>query len=144
MFVVLPRKVNTMLPRTLLRANLAHVEPNRSGSLSRGKGISVCCVLSVETVSWRSGISFAAKWRMKSVWFSYSFINLKRYCEIQKVLIKITKVYARTRLSTAARGCCASMLDTNTVNKRTSLPRTNSRAQSIPSLTVSSSTLLQC
>jgi hypothetical protein len=39
--VAFPRKVDTMLPR----ANLARVEPNRSGSLSRGKGISVCCVL---------------------------------------------------------------------------------------------------
>jgi hypothetical protein len=47
MFVALPRKVDTMLPR----ANLTRVEPNRSGSLSRGKGISVCCALSVETVS---------------------------------------------------------------------------------------------
>jgi hypothetical protein len=35
MFVALPRKVDTMLPR----ANLARVEPNWSGSLSRGKGI---------------------------------------------------------------------------------------------------------
>jgi hypothetical protein len=32
------------------RAKLARDEPNRSGSLSRGKGISVCCALSVETV----------------------------------------------------------------------------------------------
>jgi hypothetical protein len=43
-----------MLPRaaerTLPRANLA-------------RGIS----LSVETVLWRSGVSFAAKWRMKNV-----------------------------------------------------------------------------
>jgi hypothetical protein len=43
MFVALPRKVDTMLPsaaeRTLPRANLPRVEPNRSGSLSRGKGI---------------------------------------------------------------------------------------------------------
>jgi hypothetical protein len=31
-------------------ANLAHVEPNQSGSLPHGKGISVCCALSVETV----------------------------------------------------------------------------------------------
>jgi hypothetical protein len=46
MFVALPRKVDTMLPRT----NLARVQPNWSGSLSRGKGISVCCALSVETV----------------------------------------------------------------------------------------------
>jgi hypothetical protein len=59
----LPRKVDTMLPRV----NLARVEPNRSGSLTRGKEISVCCVLSVETVLCRSGVSFAAKWRMKSV-----------------------------------------------------------------------------
>jgi hypothetical protein len=51
MFVALPRNVDTMLPR----ANLARVEPNRSGSLSRGKGISVCCALSVETVLWCSG-----------------------------------------------------------------------------------------
>jgi hypothetical protein len=49
MFVALPRNGDTMLPR----ANLARVEPNRSGSLSRGKGISVCCALSVETVLWR-------------------------------------------------------------------------------------------
>jgi hypothetical protein len=59
MFVALPRKFDTMLPRaaerTLPRANLARVEPNLSGSLSRGKGISVCCALSVETVLWRSG-----------------------------------------------------------------------------------------
>jgi hypothetical protein len=46
MFLALPRKVDTMLPR----ANLARVEPNLSGSLSRGKGISMCCALSVETV----------------------------------------------------------------------------------------------
>ena len=45
-FVALPRKVDTMLPR----ANLAPVEPNRSGSLSSGKWISVYCALSVETV----------------------------------------------------------------------------------------------
>jgi hypothetical protein len=54
MIVALPRKVDTMLPlaaeRTLPRTNLARVEPNRSGTLSRGKGISVCCALSVETV----------------------------------------------------------------------------------------------
>jgi hypothetical protein len=63
-FAALPRKVDTMLPRaaerTLPRANLARVEPNQSGSLSRGKGISVCCALSAETVVWRSGVSFAA------------------------------------------------------------------------------------
>jgi hypothetical protein len=63
-FVALPPKVDTMLPRaaerTLQRANLARVEPNWSGSLSRGKGISVCCALSVETVLRRSGVSFAA------------------------------------------------------------------------------------
>jgi hypothetical protein len=40
MFVALPRKIDTMLPR----ANLARVEQNRSGSLSRGKGISVSSV----------------------------------------------------------------------------------------------------
>lgn len=71
MFIALPRKVNTMLLRaaelTLLRTNLARVEPNRSGSLSGGKGISVCCALSDETVLWLSGVSFVAKWRMKSV-----------------------------------------------------------------------------
>jgi hypothetical protein len=64
MLVALPRKVDTTLPRaaerTLPHANLARVEPNRSGSLSRGKGISVCCALSVETVLRRSGVSFAA------------------------------------------------------------------------------------
>jgi hypothetical protein len=38
------------------------------------------------------------------------------------------------RPSTAARGCRTSMLDTNTVNKRTSLPRKNSCGQSIQSL----------
>jgi hypothetical protein len=142
MFVALPHKVDTMLPReaerTLPRANLARVEPNRSGSWSRGKGISLGCALSVETVLWRSGVSFAAKWRMKSVSLSYSFINLKRYCGIQKVLITITEVYARTHRSTAARGCRTSMLDTNTVNRRTSLSsRTAARgisSQSIPSL----------
>jgi hypothetical protein len=57
MFVALPRKADAMLPpaaeRTLLRANLARVESNRSGSSSRGKGISLCCALSVETVLWR-------------------------------------------------------------------------------------------
>jgi hypothetical protein len=40
MFIALPRKVDTMLlravERTLPRAKLALVEPNRSGSLSRG------------------------------------------------------------------------------------------------------------
>jgi hypothetical protein len=54
MFVALPHKVDTILPReaerTLPRANLACVEPNRSRSLSHGKGISVFCALSVETV----------------------------------------------------------------------------------------------
>jgi hypothetical protein len=63
MFVALPRKVNAMLPhateQTLPRANLACVEPNWSCSLSCGKGISVCYALSVETVLWRSGVSFA-------------------------------------------------------------------------------------
>ena len=53
-FVALRSKVDTMLPRaaerTLPHSNLARVEPNRSGSLSRRKGISVCCALSVETV----------------------------------------------------------------------------------------------
>jgi hypothetical protein len=53
MFVALPRKVDTILPR----ANLERVEPNRSGSLSRGKGILVCCALSVETVLWSSTFS---------------------------------------------------------------------------------------
>jgi hypothetical protein len=81
MFVALPSKVDTTLPhaaeqilplphaaeQTLPRANLARVEPNRSGSLSRDNGISVCCALSVETVLWCSGVSFAAKWRMNSV-----------------------------------------------------------------------------
>jgi hypothetical protein len=57
-FVALPRAAERTLPRT----NLARVEPNRGGSLSRGKGISVCSALSVETVFWRSGVSFAAKW----------------------------------------------------------------------------------
>jgi hypothetical protein len=56
MFVALPRKVDTMLPRAaeraLPRANLAVVEQNWSGTLSRGKGISMCCALSVETVLW--------------------------------------------------------------------------------------------
>jgi hypothetical protein len=54
MFVTLPRKVDTILPRraerTLPRANLAIEELNRSGSLSRSKRISVCCAHSVETV----------------------------------------------------------------------------------------------
>jgi hypothetical protein len=75
MFVASPRKVDTMLPRaaerTLPRDNFERVEPNRSCSLSRGKGISVCCALSVEAFLWRQ--------------------------------------------STAARGCRASMLDTNAV-----------------------------
>jgi hypothetical protein len=64
MFVALPRKVDTMLlraaERTLPRANLARVEPYRSISLSRDKGISVCCAPSVETALWRSGVSLAA------------------------------------------------------------------------------------
>jgi hypothetical protein len=59
-FVALPRKVDTMLPSS----NLARVEPNRGGSLTRGKGISVCYALSVETrrscgvpvfLSWQNG-----------------------------------------------------------------------------------------
>jgi hypothetical protein len=54
-FIALPLKVSTML----LRANLVHVEPNWSGSLSCVKGISVCFALSVETVLWCSGVSFA-------------------------------------------------------------------------------------
>jgi hypothetical protein len=62
MFVALPLKVDTILPhaaeRTLPRTNLARVEPNRSGSLSRGKGISVC--FSVEKVLWRCCVSFEA------------------------------------------------------------------------------------
>jgi hypothetical protein len=45
-----------MLPR----ANFARVEPSRNGSLSRGKEISVCFALSVDTVLWRSSVSFAA------------------------------------------------------------------------------------
>jgi hypothetical protein len=49
MFVALPRKFDTMLPRATQRT-LPRVDPNRSGSLSRGKGISMCCALSVETV----------------------------------------------------------------------------------------------
>jgi hypothetical protein len=65
MLVALPRKVDTMLPRaaerTLPLANLERVEQNRSGSLSRGKGISACCALSVETALWCSGVSFAEK-----------------------------------------------------------------------------------
>jgi hypothetical protein len=56
MFVALPRKVDTMLlhavERTLPRSSLARVEQNWSGTLSRVKGISVCCALSVETISW--------------------------------------------------------------------------------------------
>jgi hypothetical protein len=125
MFVALPRKVDAMLPR----ANLACVEPYLNDSLSCGKGISLYCALSVETVLCRSGVCIAAKWRIKSVLLSYSFINLNRYCGIQKVLITMTKVYARTHRSTATRGCRASILDMNTVNKRTSLPRTNSCAR---------------
>jgi hypothetical protein len=58
-FVALPRKVDTMLPRAAART-LPRVEPNRSGYLSRGEGISVCRALSVETVLWSSGVSFAA------------------------------------------------------------------------------------
>jgi hypothetical protein len=58
MFVALPRKVETMFLRaaeqTLSHANLVRVEPNRSGSLTRGKGISVFCARSVETVVWCS------------------------------------------------------------------------------------------
>jgi hypothetical protein len=46
MFVALPLKVDTTLPCVFL----VFVVFFRSGSLSRGKGISVCCVLSVETV----------------------------------------------------------------------------------------------
>jgi hypothetical protein len=46
MVVALPRKVDTVLRS----ANLPRVEPNRSGFLSRGEGISVCCVLSVASV----------------------------------------------------------------------------------------------
>jgi hypothetical protein len=38
------------------------------------------------------------------------------------------------RQSTAARGCRSKMLDTNTVSKRTNLPRTNSCAQSMPTV----------
>jgi hypothetical protein len=53
---MLPRAAERILPR----ANLARVEPNWSGSLSRVKGISVCCALSV---LWHFGVSFAAKWR---------------------------------------------------------------------------------
>jgi hypothetical protein len=56
MFVALPHKVDTMLlhaaEQTLLRMDLVRVEPNWSGSLSRGKGISVGCSLSVETILW--------------------------------------------------------------------------------------------
>jgi hypothetical protein len=84
-FVALPRKVDTMLPRaterTLPRTNLARVEPNRSDFCPAAKGFQ-CAVL--------------FKSRRSCVW------------------------------GTASRGCRASMLDTNTVNKRTSLPRTKS------------------
>jgi hypothetical protein len=64
MFSALPRKVHTMLPRaaerTLPRANLARVEPNRSGSsFPRQRDFSVLCSF-IETVLWRSGVSFAA------------------------------------------------------------------------------------
>jgi hypothetical protein len=52
--------------QTLPRANLARVEPNRSGSLSRSKGISLCCALSVETVFWRSGVSLAASFNSRT------------------------------------------------------------------------------
>jgi hypothetical protein len=41
-----------MLPRAAKRT-LPRVEPIRNGSLSRGKAISVCCALSVETLLWR-------------------------------------------------------------------------------------------
>jgi hypothetical protein len=64
MFVALPRKVDTMLPcsaeRTLPRANLARVEPSRSGSLSRGKETSI------ETVLWRSGVFLTAQEQRRS------------------------------------------------------------------------------
>jgi hypothetical protein len=57
MFVALPGEVDNMLQRVaerkLPRANLARVETHRSGSSSRGKGISVRCALSIETVLWR-------------------------------------------------------------------------------------------
>jgi hypothetical protein len=64
--------------------------------MSHDKGISMCCALSDETVLWLSGVPFAAEWRMESVSLSYSFINLKRYCGIEKVLITIRKLYVRT------------------------------------------------
>jgi hypothetical protein len=63
-----------MLPR----ANLAHVEPNRSCFLSRDKGILVCCALSVETVLWCSGVSFAEKWRTGTASFK-SCTRLPRF-----------------------------------------------------------------
>jgi hypothetical protein len=56
MFVVLRLQVDTTLPRV----NLDRFEPNRSASLSRRKGISVCCALEVETVLWSSRVSFVA------------------------------------------------------------------------------------
>jgi acetoacetate decarboxylase len=46
------------------------------------------------------------------------------------------------RRSTATRGYRASMLDTNAVNKRTSLPRMNICAQSIPNFTTTNRVIL--
>jgi hypothetical protein len=101
MFVALPRKVDTMLPRaaerTLPRANLARIEPNQSG-----RGISMCCAVSVETVLWHSGVPFAAKWRTDQ----------------QPHAAAALRCWTRTRLLS--------------INKRKSLPRTNICAQSIP------------
>jgi hypothetical protein len=79
MLVDLPRKVDTMLSRaaerTLLCANLAHVERNRSGSLSRGKGISVCCDLSVETVLCRGTASINSHTRLPHCMLDANTVN---------------------------------------------------------------------
>jgi hypothetical protein len=95
MFVALPLKVDAMLPR----ANLARVEPNRSGPLSRGKGISMCCALSVETIFWCSAFSR----------------ELRKSVDQQPHAAAALRCWTATRLSMR--------------KKRKSLPRTNTCAR---------------
>jgi hypothetical protein len=96
-FVALPRKVDTMLPSTaewtLPRGNLGRVEPNRSGSLPRGKGISVYCALSAKTVSWR---------RNSVDQQTHAAAALRCWTRTRLLTHKQMKEYCRTR--TAARG----------------------------------------
>jgi hypothetical protein len=73
MFVSLPRKVNTMLPR----ANLARVEPNRSGSLSpRQRDFSVLC-----SFSW-DGLASEGQRRSTAARNRYPALDYEESCDV--------------------------------------------------------------